>query len=99
MESLWKDKRFEVYYAEVCGEIWKLLSFFQHTRYHKIDKATTITTKRYVNELVSLRTLGHLIDKTNQVTGHYLSSKYIPGCPELHFWRVCNIGIRSYDRL
>ena len=29
--------------------------FFQNTRYHKIDKTATITTKRYVNELLSPR--------------------------------------------
>ena len=45
------------------------------------------------------RTMGHLIENKYQMTGLYLCTKYIPGCPELHFWRVCNGGIRSYDRL
>ena len=40
-----------------------------------------------------------LIENKYQMTGLYLCTKYIPGCPELHFWRVCNGGIRSYDRL
>ena len=59
--------------------------FSQHTRYHEIDKKnTTMTVSRYANELVSSRTTGHLIKK-NQETGHYLCTKYILGCTELHF--------------
>ena len=88
MESLWKDKQFEEQHAKLVGEMWKLLPFSQHTLYHKIDKT----------ELVVPRTMGHFIQKKYQVAGHYLSTKNIMGCPELHFWRVSNCGIRSYDR-
>ena len=60
MESLWKQ--LDVWYVEIGGEMWKILSFCWQTRYHKIDKNTIITVKRYVNELVSLRTRGYLIN-------------------------------------
>ena len=73
--------------------------FSQHTRCLEIAKNTNTTVKRYVDELVSPRTIGHLIEKKYQVTGNYLCTKYILGCPELHFWRVCNGGIKSYGRL
>ena len=53
----------------------------------------------YVNELVSPRTTGHLTEKKYQVTGHYLGTKYILRCPELHFLWVCNGGVRNYGRL
>ena len=66
--------------------------FSEQTRYHKIDKNTTTTVKRHVNWLVSPRTMGYLIEKKYQVTGHYLCTKYILGCSELHFWRVCSGG-------
>ena len=72
---------------------------FQHTRYHQIDKNTTTTVKRYVNVLVSTRTMCHLIEEKYQVTGHYLCTKYIMGYPELHFLRVCNGGTIRYGRL
>ena len=36
---------------------------------------------RYVNELVSPRTTGHLTEKKYHVTGHYLCTEYILGCP------------------
>ena len=58
--------------------------FPKHTRYHKIDKSTTTTVSRYVNELVSLRTTGHLIEKKCQVTGPYFCTIYILGCTELN---------------
>ena len=59
---------------------WSNCYSSQHTRYHEIAKNTNTTVKRYVNELVSLRTMGHLIEKKYQVTGHYLCTKYILWC-------------------
>ena len=59
MESLWKDKQLGIWFVEIGGEMWKILSFSEQTRYHEIDKNTIITVKRYVNELVSLRTRGY----------------------------------------
>ena len=59
--------------------------FSQYTWYHKIVKNTTTTTKRCVNELVRLRTMGHLIEKNYQVTDHYLCMVHVLGGPELHF--------------
>ena len=55
----------------ICWNRWRNVevSAIFHTRYHKIDKTTTITAKRCVNELVSPRTIGHLIEKKYQVTG------------------------------
>ena len=44
----------------------KLLPFFKNTRYNKIDKNTTTAVKRYVDELVSPRTMGHLIEKSTK---------------------------------
>ena len=67
--------------------------------YHKIDKNTTTTIRRYVNELVSHRTTGHLITKKYQVAGHYFCTTYIMEFSELHFSWVCNGVIRSYSRL
>ena len=77
--------------------MWKVLTFF--LTYHKIDKNTTTTIRRYVNELVIHRTMGHLIMKKYQMVGHYLWTTYILGFPELHFSRVSNGGIRSYSRI
>ena len=51
--------------------------FSSHTRHHEIDKNTTTTVKRDVNELVGPRTMGHLIKKKYQVTGPYMRTKYI----------------------
>ena len=48
-----------------------------------------------VNELVSPRTMGNLIENKYQVTCHYLCMRYVLGCPALYFWWVCNDGIRS----
>ena len=50
----------------------------------KLIKNTTTIVSRYVNELVSPSTTGHLIEKY-QVTGNYLCTKYILGYTELHF--------------
>ena len=66
----------------------EVILIFSYTRYHKIDKNTTTTVRRFMNELFSPRTMGHLIKKKYQVTGLYLWTKYILGCPELHFWVV-----------
>ena len=41
--------------------------------------------KKYMNELISPRTMGHLTEEKYQVTGNYLCVKYILGCLELHF--------------
>ena len=43
----------------ICGSY---SHFYQHTRYHEIAKNTNTTVKRYVDELVSRRTMGHLIE-------------------------------------
>ena len=52
---------------EIGGEIWKLLSFFVNTPNNtQHTKNTTITVKRYVKELVSPRTMGHLIEKNTK---------------------------------
>ena len=70
--------------------------FIYRIRYHKIDKNTTTTVRRYVNELVIPNIMGHLIEEKYQVTSYYFCTKYILLCPELHFWRVCNGEIRRY---
>ena len=62
-----------------------------HTRYHKIDKNTTTAVSSYVNESVSRRTTFHLIEKKYQVTGHYLCTKYMLGCLELHFYECAMV--------
>ena len=49
-----------------------MFGILNHTRYHKIEENSTTTTSGYVNELVRLRTMGHLIEKKYQVTGHYV---------------------------
>ena len=46
-----KKKQFDVGYVEISGEMWKVLLFSSHTRYHKIDKNTTTTVRRCVNDL------------------------------------------------
>ena len=84
---------------KLVAKCWSYCHFSQHTRYNKIDIITTTTIKRYKNELVSPRTVDHLIEKKYQVIGHYLCMKYILECPELYFWWVYNGGIRSYGRL
>ena len=55
MESLWKDKQFDVDYVEIGGWMWKLLEFLLT---YKIDRNTTTTLRHYVNELVSHGTMG-----------------------------------------
>ena len=80
------------------GEMWKILpSFSTYSISSNWQKYNHYRKTLY--EWISPRTVGHLIDEKYQVTGHYLCAKYILGCPELHFWRVCNGGIRSYGRL
>ena len=48
-----------------------------------MDKNTTTTVSRYVNELVSPRTMVNLTEKKSQVTGNYL-------CTENIHWGVQN---------
>ena len=60
------------------------------------DKNTTTAVRRDVHESVGHKTMGHLIQKKYRGTGHYFDTMYIPGCPELHFWRVCNGGMISF---
>ena len=71
---------------------WEIFcNFSKHTRYYKIDKNITTTVSRYVNELVSRRTTGHLIEKKYQVIGHYLCTEYMLGYPELHFYECAMV--------
>ena len=79
--------------------MWKILLFLDILGIIRIEKNTTTTVRRYANELISPRTMDHLIEKKYRVSDHYLCTKHILGCPELYFWRVRNAGIRSYDRL
>ena len=62
----------------------ELNNFFWHTRRYKIDKNVITTIKYYVNKLFIPRTARHLLKIKYQVTGHYLCTKYILGCPELY---------------
>ena len=73
--------------------------FFNITFVIKLINIPSGNVRRYVNELVSLRTMGHLLEKKHLVRGHYLSSRYMPGCPQLHLWCVCNGGIRIHGWL
>ena len=49
----------------ICGSN---CHFSEHTRNHEITKNTNTTVKGHVDELVSPRTMGHLIEKKYQVT-------------------------------
>ena len=97
----WKRMGRQTIWRIICWNLWRNVDYIVIflNKLGIIDKNTTTTAKRYVNELVSARTKGHLIEKRYQVTGHYLCTRCIQGCPELHFWRVCNGGIRSCGRL
>ena len=73
----------------ICWNRWRNVevSFFPNILgIIKPTKNTTTIVSRYVNELVSPRITGHLIEKKYQVTGHYLCIQYMLGCPELHFF-------------
>ena len=66
MQSLWLTNNLNynmLKWVRKCG------SYCHFSQLHKIDKTTTITAKRYVNELVIPRTKGQLIEKTYQVNG------------------------------
>ena len=67
---------FELIWVEIGGKNkWKLLQLFLTNSHHKTDKNTTTTVRRYVDESVSPRTMGHSVEKNYQMTDHYLCLK------------------------